>query len=107
MKKTAGGLALLFPAWAWAEPGAVILQENLDMLWILIATALVFIMQAGFTALETGFVRAKNTINVAIKNVGDLIVSIAVFWAVGFGVMFGLSHDGLFGTSLFWPSGSD
>ncbi|MGE4294716.1 MAG: ammonium transporter [Campylobacterales bacterium] len=101
MRVSTGGLTLLFPAALWAEPGAVILQENLDMLWILIATVMVFIMQAGFTALETGFVRAKNTINVAIKNVGDLIVSIAVFWAAGFGVMFGLSQGGYFGTSQF------
>lgn len=104
MKRVTGAAALLLPAVLWAQPGAVIVQENLDMLWILIATILVFIMQAGFTALETGFVRAKNTINVAIKNVGDLIVSIATFWAVGFGIMFGLSQDGFFGASLFFVS---
>ncbi len=91
----------------WAAPGAVIMQENLDLLWILIATVLVFFMQAGFTLLETGMVRAKNTINVAIKNIGDMTVSIAVFWLVGFGVMFGISNGGLFGTSHFMLSDDD
>jgi Amt family ammonium transporter len=43
-------------------------QANLDIIWILIAAAMVMLMQAGFTALESGLTRAKNTINVAMKN---------------------------------------
>ena len=42
------------------------LQANVDTLWIIIAAALVMFMQAGFTALESGLTRAKNSINVAI-----------------------------------------
>ncbi len=49
--------------------------EALDMLWILIATALVFLMQAGFACLEAGVTRSKNSINVAIKNLTDLVLS--------------------------------
>jgi len=64
-------------------------QENLDIIWIIIAAAMVFFMQAGFTSLETGMIRAKNSINVAIKNVSDMIVTILSFWAVGFALMFG------------------
>jgi Amt family ammonium transporter len=60
----------------------------LDSLWILIASALVLLMQIGFCALEAGVVRAKNTINVAAKNITDLCVSGLAFWAVGAGVMF-------------------
>jgi Amt family ammonium transporter len=44
----------------------------LDIVWIVICAALVLLMQAGFTCLETGFVRNKNSINVAIKNLMDL-----------------------------------
>ncbi|NND08272.1 MAG: ammonium transporter, partial [Saprospiraceae bacterium] len=37
-------------------------------LWILIASVLVFIMHLGFAALESGFVRKKNTVNILFKN---------------------------------------
>ena len=46
-------------------------------------------MQAGFLWLETGLVRAKSSVNIAIKNMMDFFVSAAMFWAVGFGLMFG------------------
>ena len=57
-------------------------QGNLDIIWILIAAAMVMLMQAGFTALESGLTRAKNTINVAMKNITDFIVSILIFFLV-------------------------
>ena len=49
-------------------------QSNLDIVWIMVSAALVMFMQAGFTALESGCTRAKNTINVATKNITDFIV---------------------------------
>lgn len=82
-------------------------QENLNIAWILIAAALVLSMQVGFCFLESGLVRAKNSINVAIKNMADLCVSAAVFWAVGFGVMFGTSAFGIFGTEFFFIDSED
>jgi len=63
---------------------------------------LVFIMQAGFLCLESGLVRSKNSINVAAKNISDFIVSGALFWAVGFAIMFGDSIGGWFGSSHFF-----
>lgn len=80
-------------------------QLNLDLVWIMVATALVFFMQAGFTFVETGVVRAKNSINVAMKNVIDMIFSITTYFFVGFGVMFGATYGGLFGTSGFLLDG--
>jgi len=62
---------------------------GLDIAWILVTAAMVMTMQVGFCLLESGLVRAKNSINVAIKNVADFCVSAAVFWLVGFGLMFG------------------
>mgnify|MGYP002852098015 CR=1 FL=1 len=56
-----------------------------DILWVAICTALVLLMQGGFLCLETGLTRNKNNINVALKNLVDLGVSIVVFWCVGFG----------------------
>ena len=67
------------------------MQGEIDTLWLIVATILVLSMQAGFLLLEGGRVRAKNSINVAQKNVTDLIVVWATFTAVGCWVMFGLS----------------
>ncbi len=76
----------------------------IDILWVLLAGALVFIMQPGFMCLESGLTRSKNSINVAIKNFADMVISVAGFWIIGFGLMFGGSLGGLTGASLFLPS---
>lgn len=81
------------------------LQNHLNMLWILMAAAMVLFMQAGFTAIESGKTRAKNTINVALKNIMDFIISIIAFWALGFGLMFGASAAGWFGNTQFFLLG--
>ena len=73
-----------------------------DMSWIILCGVLVMFMQAGFACLESGFVRAKNSINVAIKNLVDFCVAAIIFWAVGFGMMFGATAAGWFGTSGFF-----
>jgi Amt family ammonium transporter len=72
-------------------------------------------MQAGFAGVESGTVRAKNSINVALKNVIDLCCSFAGFFVVGFSLMFGASLVGLIGSpdlflhgvAPFNPAGSD
>ena len=79
-----------------------ILQANLDTFWLLICAILVFLMQAGFMCLETGLSRNKNSINVALKNVSDFGISVVVFWAFGFALMYGTSVSGLFGTKFFF-----
>ncbi|OEH92841.1 hypothetical protein BFG57_02270 [Bacillus solimangrovi] len=80
----------------------VTVQTHLDFVWILIASILVFFMQAGFTALEAGLIRGKNSINVAMKNVSDLVVSSLIFAFIGFGIMFGQSVGGWFGQDSFF-----
>jgi ammonium transporter len=72
-----------------------------DLLWVITATVLVFLMQAGFLALEAGFTRSKNAINVAIKNMADFAISTVVFWTFGFAIMFGPTFAGWFGTGGF------
>ena len=52
--------------------------------------------------METGLSRHKNSINVALKNAADFGVSVVIFWIFGFGLMFGSSYNGLFGTDLFF-----
>lgn len=79
-------------------------QLNLDIVWTCIAAFLVFFMQAGFAMVEIGFTRAKNAVNIVMKNLMDFSVGSIAFFTVGFGLMFGQSN-GLFGTTLFGMSG--
>ena len=51
--------------------------------------------------METGLSRHKNSINVALKNAADFGVAVVIFWLFGFGIMFGTSYNGWFGTDLF------
>ncbi len=78
-----------------------------DILWIVIASALVFLMQPGFMCLESGLTRSKNSINVAVKNLADFTFSVLSFWVVGYGFMFGLSHSGIIGTTGFFTDYAD
>jgi len=105
-------LALVgFPAAAWAgSPDAApqsveATQTNLDYVWTILAAALVFFMQAGFALLETGFTRAKNAVNIIMKNVMDASAGGLVFFAVGFGLMFGTTAGGWIGTDGFFLAG--
>jgi ammonium transporter, Amt family len=81
--------------------------KELDLFWILVCGFLVFMMQLGFSLVETGVVRSKNTINVAMKNLIDTVFSIIFFWLFGFGLMFGLDSYGLIGTDKFLIDGTD
>lgn len=77
------------------------LSNSIDLVWILICTVLVLLMQPGFACLEIGLVRAKNTINVAMKNIADVCLAGLLFWVAGYGIMFGLSQHGIIGSSHF------
>ncbi len=97
---------LLFPGVAVADEAAGITyatQASADTTWLMIAAALVFLMQAGFAFLESGMSRSKNAVNVLMKNLMDCCVGSLLFWCVGYGLMFGLNEGGLFGTSHFMP----
>ncbi len=78
-----------------------------DDFWVLICAGLVFLMQAGFTCLESGLTRSKNSINVAIKNITDFGISTILFWSFGFALMFGASNNGWIGSSQFFLSLDD
>jgi Amt family ammonium transporter len=78
--------------------------SNLDTVWILVASFLVFFMQAGFALVEAGFVRAKTVVNIFMKNFFDLSIGAIAYWAVGFGLMFG-AGNAFFGTEWFFLNG--
>src|SRR5262245_23268030 len=83
------------------------MRNDLDIAWVLLCSALVFVMQAGFLCLESGLTRSTNSINVALKNLTGFGVAVLSFWLVGSGLMFGHSLDGFIGTSGFAPSVGD
>jgi len=78
-------------------------MEATNLLWVFACSALVMCMQIGFCMLESGLVRSKNTINVALKNLIDFVIASLLFWAFAYGLMFGASA-GWFGTNGFFFS---
>jgi ammonium transporter, Amt family len=74
------------------------------IIWLACSTCMVFLMQLGFSLLEAGLVRAKNTVNVIMKNYIDMCVGATGYWMVGYGMMFGLNETGWIGTTEFFKS---
>jgi len=98
-------LIFALPLWAQDKPPtASDVQTNANFVWTLIAAFLVFFMQAGFATVEAGFTRAKNCVNILMKNLFDFSFGSLAFWAVGFGLMFGTSAGGFVGTDGFFLS---
>ena len=104
--------SVISTAWAGDDPptamsnkeAIALVQTNADYVWTLVAAALVFFMQAGFALVEAGFTRAKNAVNIMMKNLMDFSMGTLAFWALGFGLMFGASSSGWLGTSGFFLS---
>lgn len=99
---------MLLSAWtslASDSPTDNSISVDVDHLWVLLSTALVFFMQAGFKAFEVGMVRSEHVNAVGIKNLIDWIVGSLIFLFFGFGIMFGQSTFGFYGTDLFFGMG--
>lgn len=71
------------------------LQATLDNVFILLATALVVFMHAGFVLVEAGLTRAKNAGNIVMKNLINFAIGAVAFFIVGFAIAFGGGFDGL------------
>lgn len=82
-------------------------SDAFDMLWLTLAGALVFFMQAGFAMVETGLTRAKNAGNIIMKNLMDFSVGALAYFAIGWALMYGSSSGGFFGTDMFFLSGAE
>ena len=77
----------------------------LNTMWVLIAAFLVFCMQVGFTMLEAGFARSRETVNVLVECVVDTCLCGILFYAIGFAFMF--SHgNGFIGYHWFFLQGA-
>ncbi|MPZ99720.1 MAG: ammonium transporter [Dehalococcoidia bacterium] len=70
----------------------------------MLAAILVFFMQAGFALVESGFVRSKNVVNILMKNVLDACFGGLVYFAVGYGLAYGVSSasTSFFGAGNFF-----
>jgi ammonium transporter, Amt family len=78
----------------------------MNSLWVMIASVLVILMIGGFILLETGSTRMKNAGHIAGKTILTFGISSIIFWAVGYGLIFG-SGNSLIGFSDFFYSGYD
>jgi len=73
----------------------------LNTFWVLMAAFLVFAMQVGFTMLEAGFCRSRETVNVLMECIVDTCLCGLLFYAIGFAFMF--SHgNGFIGYHWFF-----
>lgn len=81
-------------------------METAHLVWVATCVGLVFFMQAGFALVECGSARSKNAINVIMKNYTDMSVGALIFWAFGYGLMFGES-SGWIGLDRFFPDNLD
>ena len=85
------------------KPADVI--NPLNTMWTLIAAFLVFGMQVGFTMLEAGFCRSRETVNVLMECIVDTCLCGLLFYAIGFAFMF--SHgNGFIGYHWFFLQGA-
>ncbi|RED45687.1 ammonium transporter [Seonamhaeicola aphaedonensis] len=81
------------------------IEGDMGMLWMLISGILVFLMQAGFTLVESGFTRSKNVVNIAMKNVLDIAVGSLVYWFVGYSLMYGDTNGWVGWSGLMFNQG--
>jgi Amt family ammonium transporter len=99
-------LALVVPGSALAQGGVGAVKTELDMTWVMVATALVLFMQAGFLLLEIGFSRGKNVGAGVAKVLVNLGIVTIAWWAVGQGV--NGPGNSLFGNDgFFYHAGQD
>ncbi|MGB5668523.1 MAG: ammonium transporter [Maribacter sp.] len=76
--------------------------------WMMVCTALVFFMHTGFSLLEIGLTREKNTINILFKNVFIICIGILLYYVGGFNLMYPGDFNGFLGFGGFGlPIGAD
>jgi Amt family ammonium transporter len=96
------------PAFTQEMADAIASQKiSMDTIWTMLAAFLVFFMNLGFALVESGFCRAKNTVNILFKNFVVFAVSSLAFLVLGFGLMFGDGNALLGLRGLFFAAGAD
>jgi Amt family ammonium transporter len=80
-------------------------QNIMNIMWLTFCAMIVFFMQSAFALIESGMSRAKNAVNVMMKNYFDVCISILMFGVSGYAIMYGESIQGWLGTEKFFLSG--
>ncbi|WP_332650257.1 ammonium transporter [Lysinibacillus sp. 54212] len=83
------------------------LEMSINLVWVMLGAFFVFFMHAGFAMVEAGFTRAKNAVNILMKNILTISLGGVVYFLVGYALMFGDSAGGFIGTSGFALLGVD
>lgn len=86
------------------ENDIVQIKYALDTFYFLVCGAMVMWMAAGFTMLEAGLVRSKNTTEILTKNVALYAVSCIMYLLMGYTIMYGGSEGGFLPDSWFGNS---
>lgn len=81
------------------------LSRGLDTIWVVLTAAMILLMEGGFALLEAGFVRQKNAVSIIMKVFVDISFGALVYYAVGFGLMYGKDWGGWIGSSGFFMGG--
>lgn len=81
------------------------LAAGLNTVWVLLCAALVFLMEAGFAALEAGFIHSRNSLNIIMKVLMDCTVGMLGYFICGFALMYGMDKAGVIGISGFLLQG--
>jgi Amt family ammonium transporter len=76
----------------------------INTVWVLVTAFLVFFMQAGFMALEAGFARSRESVNILLECVFDTCLCGVLYWAIGFAFQFG-AGNGFIGHQYFFLHG--
>lgn len=78
------------------------LSLTANNIWMMVSTALVFIMHLGFAGVEAGFTQAKNTVNILFKNTLTPAIGLITYAMFGFNLMYpGFETAGWFGFAGF------
>ena len=80
---------------------------TVNNVWMMICTGLVFFMHLGFSFLEIGLTRQKNTINILFKNIFIICMGLLVYYIGGFNLMYPGFEDGDLGILKFAGFGID
>jgi Amt family ammonium transporter len=86
---------------AQAAESAAAAMFTANNIWMMLATALVFIMHLGFATVETGLTRSKNSVNILFKNVFIICMGLLSYAAVGFNLMYPGEFNGWLGFAGF------